>query len=142
MTPAIAYSADGSRRLKAVTLRIPREAIDRDRGPMKERRLVHRDVAVFEREQDLSVLDHLLDEHAFDRLVAAAYVAHAEPMEGQDCDDAITMCDKGSGRWNSARDIRGLSHGSHTAPPSAVITSDRARKMLMLLDARDRSRAI
>jgi hypothetical protein len=33
------------------------------------------------------VLDHLLDEDAFDRLVASAYVAGAESMEGEDRDD-------------------------------------------------------
>ena len=35
----------------------------------------------------MPVLDHLLDEHALDRLVAGAYVARAEPMKGQDGDD-------------------------------------------------------
>ncbi len=32
----------------------------------------------------MAVLDHLLDEDAFDGLVAGAYVAGAEPMQRQD----------------------------------------------------------
>ncbi len=46
------------------------------------------------------MLDHLLDEHAFDGLVAGAHVAGAESMEGQDCDDQRDG-DEGGGRWNS-----------------------------------------
>ncbi len=34
----------------------------------------------------MAVLDHLLHEHPFDRFVAGAYVAGAEPMKGQDGD--------------------------------------------------------
>jgi hypothetical protein len=51
---------------------------------MKQRRLEHWDDGVLDREQEMAVLDHLLDEHAFDGLVAGAYVAGAEPMKGQD----------------------------------------------------------
>jgi hypothetical protein len=51
---------------------------------MEQRRLVHRGDAVLDREQEMAVLDHLLDEHAFDGLVAGAYVAGAEPMKRQD----------------------------------------------------------
>ena len=35
----------------------------------------------------MAMLDHLLDEDAFDRFVTGAYVAGAEAMEGQDGDD-------------------------------------------------------
>ena len=87
------------RRFAAVTLRMSGDAIDRGRGPVKQRRLVHRDVAVLDREQQLAVLDHLLDEHAFDRFVAGAYVAGAEPMKRQDGDDNAMASDRG-GRWN------------------------------------------
>ena len=44
---------------------------------MEQRRLEHRDGAVLDREQEMAVLDHLLDEHAFDGLVAGAYVGGA-----------------------------------------------------------------
>ena len=44
------------------------------------------------------MLDHLLDEHAFDRFVAGAYVACAESMKGQDGDNKRDRQD-GSGRW-------------------------------------------
>ena len=71
------------------------EAIDCDRGPMEQRRLVHRDDAVLDREQELAVLDHLLDEHAFDRLVAGAYVAGAEPMKRQDGGEESDRGDRG-----------------------------------------------
>ncbi len=45
----------------------------------------------------MAVLDHLLDEDAFDRLVAGAYVARAESMKGQDCDDESNRHDRGAG---------------------------------------------
>jgi hypothetical protein len=43
------------------------------------------------------VLDHLLDEDAFDGLVAGAYVANAESMKGQDRDDENNRSDRGGG---------------------------------------------
>ena len=45
------------------------------------------------------MLDHLLDENAFDRFVAGAYVARAESMEGQNGDDERDRQDC-RGRWN------------------------------------------
>ena len=58
------------------------EAIDRDGGPMEERRLVHRGASVLEREEQGVVLDHLLEKDGLDRLVGAADVGRAEPMQG------------------------------------------------------------
>ena len=66
------------------------EAIERDGGPVEERRLVHRRAAVLEREEQGVVLDHLLEEDGLDRLVGAADVGGAEVMErgqGGDRDD-------------------------------------------------------
>ena len=45
------------------------------------------------------MLDHLLDEDAFDRLVAGAYVAGAESMKRQYGDDESNRQDGGD-RWN------------------------------------------
>ena len=45
----------------------------------------------------MAVLDHLLDEDAFDGLVAGAYVASAESMEGEDGDDQSDRYNRGGG---------------------------------------------
>src|SRR6266852_3260687 len=55
---------------------------------MEERRLVHRGASVFDGEQERAVLDHLLEEDAFGRLVCAAYVGRVEAMDGEKRDDA------------------------------------------------------
>ncbi len=41
------------------------------------------------------MLDHLLDEHAFDGLVAGAYVSGAEPMKRQDGGEERDRSDRG-----------------------------------------------
>ncbi|HEY9158788.1 hypothetical protein [Candidatus Binatus sp.] len=83
------------------------EAIDCDRGPMEQRRLVHWGDAVLDREQEMAVLNHLLDEHAFDRLVAGAYVAGAEPMKRQDGGEESDRSDRG-GRFQVHAKAMGL----------------------------------
>src|SRR5260370_17433301 len=55
---------------------------------MEERRLVHRGASVFDGEQERAVLDHLLEEDAFDRLVVAAYVGRVEAVDREKRDDA------------------------------------------------------
>jgi hypothetical protein len=47
----------------------------------------------------MAVLDHLLDEHAFDGFVAGAYVGGADSMKSQDGDEQSERSD-GGGRWN------------------------------------------
>src|SRR5712692_5068269 len=61
---------------------------------MEERRLVHRGASVFDGEQERAVLDHLLEEDAFDRLVVTAYVGHVEAVDGEECDDAGDRSDR------------------------------------------------
>src|SRR5262249_17777450 len=64
-----------------------RDSIDCPGRPMEQRWLVHRDCPVLDRKKHMSLLDHLLDEHALDRFVSAAHVTRADPIERQCGDD-------------------------------------------------------
>ena len=77
------------------------DAIDGDGGPVEERRLVHRGLAVLEREEEMVVLDHILDEDGFDGFIAGAYVGGAEAMEHQRGGDDRDGEDGGEGRLRS-----------------------------------------
>ena len=68
---------------------------------------LHRRVAVFEREEQGVVLDHLLEEVGFDRLVGAADVGVAEVVERRqrrDRDDHSAGDEGASARWRGRRD--------------------------------------
>src|SRR5260370_39755381 len=64
---------------------------------MEERRLVHRGASVFDGEQERAVLDHLLEEDAFDRLVVTAYVGRVEAVDREKRDDAGNRGDREEG---------------------------------------------